>query len=229
MNAQNGIVELVFLLDVSGSMEPLKKDTVTGFNTVLQVQKQENDSKKVYVSTVLFNEHSRVIHNRESIERVSYMTLFDYVPHGRTALYDAVGSAIRHINVVHLNSPVEVRPEKTLFVIMTDGFENASRYYMASDVACMIECQKRLGWEFLFLAANIDSVHEAKKMGIEQERAISWRADMQGEREVFNGVSRCVGRWRGNRGYNRKEDFGDVDNDFENRNTIVNNGDDTEN
>ena len=155
----NNITEIVFILDKSGSMSGLEADTIGGFNAMIDKQRRlEGDT---WVSTVLFDNDSTVLHDRVKLERVPRMTERDYTPGGCTALLDAVGGAIRHIGNIHKYARPEDVPSKTMFVITTDGMENASRRYDYEAVRQMIEAQKARGWEFLFLGANIDAAAEA--------------------------------------------------------------------
>ena len=153
---KNNITELVFILDRSGSMSGLEGDTIGGFNSM--IEKQRRQEGECYVSTVLFDNFSEVIHDRVKLSEIKNMTEDDYYVRGCTALIDAIGSAIHHIANVHKYARPEDVPEHTMFVIMTDGMENASHRYSSDKVKKMIECEKeRYGWEFLFIGANIDS------------------------------------------------------------------------
>ena len=156
----NGTTELVFILDRSGSMYGLESDTIGGFNAVLEKQKKAEG--KVLLSTVLFNQETAILHDRRDIREIPALTAEDYSVSGCTALYDAVGGAIRHIRNVHRYIRPEDVPEHTLFVITTDGLENASSRFSAGEVRKMIEEQKEKGWEFLFLGANIDAESTAR-------------------------------------------------------------------
>ena len=173
------MTELVFILDRSGSMSGLEQDTIGGFNSMIRKQKQQAGA--ALVSTVLFNNHCQVLHDRVPLEQVQPMTEHEYYACGTTALLDAVGGAIKHIGMVHKYARPEDRPEKTLFVITTDGLENASRKYTYDRVRQMIEHEKNeYGWEFLFLGANIDAAKEAERFGIEADRAADYHCDKQG-------------------------------------------------
>ena len=173
------MTELVFILDRSGSMAGLEADTIGGFNAMIEKQKREPGA--ALVSTVLFSNESEVIHDRLPLDRVPSMTEREYFPRGCTALLDAVGGAIHHIGNVHKYARREDVPERTLFVITTDGLENASRRYDYAAVRRMIERQKeRYGWEFLFLGANIDAAREAARFGIRPDRAVNYRCDRAG-------------------------------------------------
>ena len=195
---KKNLTEIVFILDRSGSMAGLEGDTIGGFNGMLEKQRQEEG--EAYVSTVLFDNHSDVIHDRLTLDRVPRLTGKEYYVRGCTALLDAVGGAIRHIANVHKYAREEDRPEKTLFVITTDGMENASRQYTYEKVRSMIEKQKReYGWEFLFLGANIDAAREAARFGIHPDRAVDYRADRRGTRVIYETVSDTVRDFRASR------------------------------
>ena len=209
---KNGITELVFILDRSGSMAGLEGDTIGGFNAMLEQQKEQPG--KCWVSTVLFDHESFVLHDRVPLEQVEPMTRADYRVRGSTALLDAVGSAIRHI---HKYARPEDVPENTLFIITTDGMENASRHYESDTVRQMIRRQKELyGWEFIFLGANIDAVTTARRFGIDHRRAVNYRCDGKGTREVYEAMNRAVGNVRAARplGDSWRQD---VDKDFKQR------------
>ncbi|MBQ3075043.1 MAG: VWA domain-containing protein, partial [Clostridia bacterium] len=165
MKQKNNVTELVFILDRSGSMAGLESDTVGGFNAMIEKQKKQAGS--CFVSTVLFDDQSQVLHDRIPLEKVPKMTEKEYFVRGCTALIDAIGGAIHHIGIVHKYARDEDIPAKTLFVITTDGMENASRRYNAEDVRKMIQSkQEKYGWEFLFIGANIDAVETASHFGI---------------------------------------------------------------
>lgn len=188
---ENKITELVFILDRSGSMAGLESDTIGGFNSLIKKQKAE--SEECYVSTVLFDNISEVLHDRVRLSEIPPMTEKDYYTRGCTALVDAIGGAIRHIRNIHKYASPEDVPTHTMFVIITDGYENASRIYDSDTVKAMIEEQKREhGWEFLFIGANIDAVETAKNFGIDAERAVDYHADAKGTAVVYETVSRAV-------------------------------------
>lgn len=188
---KKNLTELVFILDRSGSMAGLEKDTIGGFNAMLQKQKEEPG--EAVVSTVLFDNAAQVIHDRIPLDRVPALTGKEYYVRGCTALLDAVGGAIHHIGNVHKYAREEDRPEKTLFVITTDGMENASRRYTYDKVKAMIAHeQEKYGWEFLFLGANIDAAREAARFGIAPERAANYHADHQGTGVIYEAVSEAV-------------------------------------
>ena len=188
---KNNITELVFILDRSGSMSGLEGDTIGGFNSL--IKKQRSQDGECYVSTILFDHESIVLHDRVRLEKIEEMTPRDYVVRGSTALIDAIGGAVRHIANIHKYARAEDVPEHTVFVIMTDGLENSSHIFSSDEVKKMIERQKeKYGWEFLFIGANIDSVETAKGFGIGADRAVNYHADGEGTAVVFNTVSEAV-------------------------------------
>ena len=159
---KKNLTEMVFILDRSGSMSGLEKDTIGGYNSLLEKQKKEEG--QAYVSTILFDHKQEVVHDRVLLSKVKPLTEKEYYVRGCTALLDALGSAINHIKNIHKYAREEDRPEKTIFVITTDGMENASQEYSYAKVKKMVEEQKRKnGWEFLFLGANIDAVSASVK------------------------------------------------------------------
>lgn len=191
----NNITELVFILDRSGSMGGLESDTIGGFNALIEKQKKQDG--KCYVSTVLFDNYSEVIHDRVDLENIKPMTDKDYYVRGCTALIDAIGGAIHHIKNIHKYARPEDVPEHTMFVIMTDGQENASHIYTSDRVKAMIEQEKeKYGWEFLFIGANIDAVETASHFGINEDRAVNYHADSQGTSVVYDTVADTVGCMR---------------------------------
>ena len=184
------VTEIVFILDRSGSMCGLEADTIGGFNSTLNQNK--NSDADALVSTVLFDDVSEVLHDRVPIAEVPTLTSKEYFVRGNTALLDAVGDAIKHIRNVHKYAREEDRPAKTLFVITTDGMENASRRYTYDDIKKLIEEQKERGWEFLFLGANIDSVEVSGRMGISARRTVNYHNDRQGSAAKFMSTSNFV-------------------------------------
>ena len=192
------MTELVFILDRSGSMSGLEKDTIGGFNSMIEKQKREDG--QALVSTVLFDNESVVIHDRLPLDRVPPLTEQDYFTRGCTALLDAVGGAIHHIGNIHKYARKEDVPEKTLFIITTDGYENASRRYDYEKVRHMIQHEKeKYGWEFLFLGANIDAAAEAKRFGIDADRAVTYKCDAAGTALNYDVISEAVCHVRASR------------------------------
>lgn len=188
---KKNLTELVFILDRSGSMAGLEADTIGGFNAM--IEKQRGEPGEAVISTVLFDNETEVIHDRVSLDRVPALTEKEYDVRGCTALLDAVGGAIHHIGNVHKYAREEDRPEKTLFVITTDGMENASRRYTYDKVKSMIERQReRYDWEFLFLGASIDAAREAARFGIRADCAADYHADSMGTEAVYESVCEAV-------------------------------------
>lgn len=182
-------MELVFILDCSGSMSGLESDTIGGFNAMLKKQA----GSEALVTTVLFNHELKVVHDRLAISGVKPMTEADYCACGCTALLDAVGKTVEHIKTIHKYARAEDVPEHTLVVITTDGMENASRQYTAAQVKALIEEQKQRGWEFLFLGANIDAVQTAASFGIAEERAVNFNNDSKGIELNYKAVCSFIG------------------------------------
>ena len=215
MEKKNNITELVFIIDRSGSMSGLEKDTIGGFNSM--IEKQRKEEGECYVSTVLFDHETKVLHDRVKLSEIRPMTEEDYTVRGTTALIDALGGAIHHIGNVHKYARPEDVPAHTMFVITTDGMENASRRYTSDQVKQKIERQKeKYGWEFIFIGANIDAVETAARYGIGAERAVNYHADGKGTEMLFKSVSKAVGNMRSCEPISndwRK----DIDEDFENR------------
>ena len=190
----NNTTEIVFILDRSGSMGGLENDTIGGFNAMLKKQKEEDG--KAFVTTVLFDHERFTLHDRLPIEKVPEMTAKDYTVRGCTALLDAIGYTIEHIKRIHHYARREDVPASTMFVITTDGYENASRHYSGPAVKKMINAQKKKGWEFLFIGANIDAIATARDYGIESDRAVNYHADAQGTQAVFQSVGNAVSQMR---------------------------------
>ena len=189
---KKNLTELVFILDRSGSMHGLEKDTIGGFNSLIEKQKKiEGDA---LISTVLFANESKVIHDRVDVKDVKPMTENNYITGGCTALLDAIGNAIHHISNIHKYTRKEDVPEHTLFVITTDGMENASRTYTYPKVKKLIENQKeKHGWEFMFLGANIDAVNVASYMGIDENRAVNFNCDSEGTDLNYEVLNDAIG------------------------------------
>ena len=191
---QKGLTEVVFILDRSGSMSGLEADTIGGFNSMIARQKKEEG--EAYISTVLFDDRSEVLYDRVPIGKVEPMNDRQYYVRGCTALLDAIGGAIHHIKNVHRYIREEDRPEKTLFIITTDGMENASTAYDYRKVKKMVEAAKESGWEFLFLGANIDAIEVAGRFGIAPERALNYECDSRGTQVNFSAMGRAVSALR---------------------------------
>lgn len=194
---RKNLTEVVFILDRSGSMSGLEADTIGGFNAM--IEKQKKTEGEALISTILFDNSSQVIHDRADIREIRPMTEEDYTVRGCTALLDAIGEAVRHIGNIHKYARPEDIPEHTMFVITTDGMENASRRYDSDQVKHMIERQKeKYGWEFLFLGANIDAVETAKHFGIQEDRAVTFHSDHAGTQLNYEVISETISAVRCN-------------------------------
>ena len=192
---KKNLTEIVFILDKSGSMSGLEKDTIGGYNSFIERQKKVEG--KAYVSTVLFSNYSNVIHDRVPLEKIEPMTEEQYTTDGCTALLDAIGGAIKHIGNVHKYAREEDRPEKTVFVITTDGQENSSHEYTYEKIKKLISRQQeKYGWEFMFLGANMDAISEASKLGIGKDRAVRYECDAAGTMLNFACVSEAMVEFR---------------------------------
>ncbi|MDU6346893.1 MAG: hypothetical protein E6593_09090 [Clostridium sp.] len=188
---KKNLTEIVFILDRSGSMSGLEADTIGGFNSM--IEKQKKAEGEAIISTVLFDNTSEVIHDRVDVQNIKPLTDKDYTVRGCTALLDAIGGAIHHIGNVHKYARTEDVPEHTMFVITTDGMENASRRYDSEKVKKMIERQKeKYGWEFLFLGANIDAVETARHFGISEDRAVNYHSDSEGTQLNYEVLSEAI-------------------------------------
>ena len=193
----NNLTEIVFILDRSGSMAGLEDDTIGGFNAM--VEKQKKEQGEAVLSAVLFSDDNRVLYDRVDIQKVEPMTDRQYRVGGCTALLDAIGGAVHHIANVHKYAREEDRPGKTIFVITTDGMENASRAYTYEEVQRMVKHeQEKYGWEFLFLGANMDAISAARSFGIRADRAVRYRRDSTGTALNYSVVSETVARVRRN-------------------------------
>ena len=219
---RENLTEIVFILDRSGSMSGLESDTIGGFNSM--IAKQQKEEGEAIVSTVLFDDETDVIHDRLAIGDVKKLTEEDYYVRGCTALLDAVGGAIHHIGNVHKYAREEDRPAKTLFVITTDGLENASRHYSFKDVKRLIKRQKeKYNWEFLFLGANIDAIEVAGNMGISRDRAANYNCDEVGTALNYQVLEAAVTRVRKCKAADMAMTFvggawkADIDRDYEKR------------
>lgn len=185
------LTEVVFILDRSGSMFHMVQDTIGGFNSMLEKQKKETG--EALISTVLFSSRSEVLHDRVNIREVAPITEKEYQVGGNTALIDAIGGAVHHIGNVHKYARAEDVPEHTIFIIITDGMENASCHYTSDQVKHMIQRQKeKYGWEFLFLGANIDAVETASRFGIGADRSANYHNDAEGQAANYLDVSDAI-------------------------------------
>lgn len=195
---RKGLTEVVFVLDRSGSMRGLEADTIGGFNSLIERQRKEDG--EAYISVVLFDDQCEVLYDRVPIEKIELMNDRQYYVRGCTALLDAIGGAIHHIGNVHRYAREEDRPEKTLFIITTDGMENASRRYTYQKVKEMVELEKeRYGWEFMFLGANMDAMEVAGQFGISADRAVNYECDSVGTRNNFKVLAESVSAFRRSR------------------------------
>lgn len=212
---KKNLSEIVFLLDRSGSMSGLEKDTIGGFNAMIEKQKKEEG--EALISTILFDHEMKVLHDRVKVQDVKPISEKDYQVRGCTALLDAMGGAIHHISNVHKYARNEDVPEHTIFVITTDGMENASSYYSSSKVRTMVERQKeKYGWEFLFLGANMDAIAAAKNFGIEEDKAVEYRSDDIGTRLNYAVMSEAICEFR-TKGTVEKSWKQKIENDRKNR------------
>lgn len=210
----NVLTELIFILDRSGSMAGLERDTIGGYNAMIEKQKQEQGSGDAVVTTVLFDNRYELLHDRIALKGIRPITEREYYVRGTTALLDAIGRSIQKLINVHRHTAPEARADKVLFVITTDGMENASQEYSYKKIHDMIRHQKeRYGWEFLFLGANIDAIETAAKFGIDADRAANYHADEAGTKLNFRSVSDAVSAVRANQ--TLTEDWkADIDQDY---------------
>ena len=193
---KKGLTEIVFILDRSGSMSGLENDTIGGYNSM--ISKQKETEGEVLISTILFDNVSEVLHDRVSLKKIEPITEKEYFVRGSTALLDAVGGAIHHISNIHKYAREEDVPEKTLFIITTDGMENSSREYTYDKVRKMVEKKKaKNGWEFIFMGANIDAVSVAGRFGVAASRAVRYECDSAGTALNFKVMNKMVGCARG--------------------------------
>lgn len=192
---KENFTELVFVLDRSGSMSGLESDTIGGFNSMLEKQKKEKG--EAFVTTVLFDDHYELLHNRNDLKQIKAITEKEYYVRGSTALLDAIGKTINNIGKALSNINEEERPEKLLFVIITDGMENSSREYSYAKIKEMIEHQKsKYSWDFIFLGANIDAIMTAEAFGIGEDRAVNFVSDSEGTQLNYIAVSEAVSSFR---------------------------------
>lgn len=188
---KKNLTELVFILDKSGSMAGLEKDTIGGFNAMIEKQKKLDG--ECLVSCVLFDNEQKVIYDRVPVAEVRPMTEDDYTVGGCTALVDALGLSVKHIGNIHKYIRDEDVPEHTVFVITTDGMENASRKYSSDKVKKMVSKKtEKDGWEFLYLAANIDAVETGAAIGIRKERTANYKCDGKGTGLLYETVSEAI-------------------------------------
>lgn len=212
---KTSLTELVFILDKSGSMSGLESDTVGGFNAMLR--RQQEESGDAIVTTVLFDDNYELLHDRTSVKGLRPITEKEYFVGGCTALLDAIGKTIHKIENAHRYTAEEQKPEKVMFIITTDGMENASREYTYAKIKEMVERRKeQFGWEFIFLGANIDAISTAARFGINADRAANYNADSKGTRLNYEAVSHAVSEIRASRliADNWKEK---IDQDFKTR------------
>lgn len=213
---KKNLTEMVFILDKSGSMSGLESDTIGGFNAMINKQKKQDG--EAYVTTILFDNNSEMIHDRIPLDEVPPMTENDYTVGGCTALIDAIGEAVQHISDIHKYARKEDIPEHTIFVITTDGMENASKKFDSKTVKKMIEKKKKKdNWEFLFIGANIDAVETAAQFGIEKNRAVNYKADSRGTSVLYGSVSAAIGGMRGEAACISEDWSKDIDEDYNNR------------
>lgn len=191
---KNNLTELVFILDRSGSMGGLEEDTIGGFNSLIEKQRKQEGNANV--TTVLFDDQYALIHDRIPIASVSPMTREDYYVCGCTALLDAVGKTISTMDKTQVHLPADEKAEKVIFVITTDGLENASSAYSYDEVRRMIDRQKELGWEFLFLGATMDAAAQAQRLGISADRSVTYENDSQGIAAEYRSVGKALGCMR---------------------------------
>jgi uncharacterized protein YegL len=192
------LTELVFILDRSGSMGGLENDTIGGYNSMLKKQKEETG--EAIVTTVLFDNTYELLHDRINVKGITPITGKDYFVRGTTALLDAIGNTITKIGNVQKHTSEDEKAENVLFVITTDGMENASVEYSYEKIKEMIEMQKeKYGWEFIFLGANIDALATARRFGIDEDRSVNYNADSEGTKLSYYSINETVSELRNNK------------------------------
>jgi len=212
---KKNLTELVFILDKSGSMAGLEADTIVGYNSMLK--KQQKAEGEAIVTTVLFNHHYELLHDRINVKGISELTEKDYEVGGTTALLDAIGSSIQKIVNVQKRTSMEQRAERVLFVITTDGMENASCEYTTNKIKKMIQYQKeKFGWEFIFLGANIDAISTAARFGIDEDFAVDYHADSVGTQVSYEAINEAVLNLRGGKKIDRNWKNG-IEGDYKER------------
>nr|WP_288976668.1 vWA domain-containing protein [uncultured Shuttleworthia sp.] len=212
---KKNLTELVFILDCSGSMHGLEKDTIGGFNSMIEKQKKVDGN--ALITTILFNHKNKVVHDRADVRNISPMTEKDYVTGGSTALLDTIGHAVCHVTNIHKYSRKEDLPDHTMFIITTDGVENSSHKYDYGMIRQLIELQKeKYGWEFMFLGANIDAIDVASHIGIDESRAVNFNCDSEGTELNYEVLSDAICVLR-EHSYVSEDWKNRIDNDFEKR------------
>ncbi len=212
---KKGLTELIFILDRSGSMSGLESDTIGGYNAM--IEKQRGESGEAMITTVLFDDNYELLHDRINLKGIKPLTTKEYYVRGTTALLDAVGKTIQKMINVQKNTVESEKAEKVLFVITTDGQENASLEYTYSKIKTLIENQKhQYDWEFIFLGANIDAVSEARKFGIDSSRAARFNNDSEGIHLNYEAVSEAISELRADNIISSKWK-NSIDADYQNR------------
>lgn len=213
---KKGLTEMVFILDRSGSMCGLEKDTIGGFNSLIEKQKKEDG--EAFVSTILFDDRTEVLHDRITLSKVEPLSDKQYFVRGSTALLDAVGGAINHIGNIHKYAKEEDVPEHTIFIITTDGMENASRKYTREQLKRMIlHNQEKYGWEFMFLGANIDAITTAEAYGIPEYMTANYNADEKGTKVIYEAMCKRVSMSRKNLAKKNRDWAKNIDSDYQSR------------
>lgn len=194
MKRNENLTELVFILDRSGSMNGLEADTIGGYNSLLEKQRQEPG--EALITTALFDDRYEMLHRRVPIRRTTPLTSREYFVRGTTALHDAIGRTIQSIQVAQNQDDPAARPARTMLVIITDGLENASREWKGEQIRTLVEACRASGWEFVFLGANMDAIAAARAVGIQADRAVSYHADSEGTALNYDVLSKTVSNLR---------------------------------